>query len=178
MVETNFLRLLSETIHSTSSSLQLVQGLCSTTLQRTFRARQDWQAFDALLLTLLCTLAPVAGKPASLAFLFALGDAEGLARATSTSPLTEVSDMIKSSNENEGPREKAWPGGRGVKLTFVLTCSGRQFAAFPHDPLSSPHKTLKRANSAVSTNHQSHAALAPCFAKPPIPPSIPFPSRQ
>ena len=50
---TNFLRLLSETMHSTSSSLQLVQGLCSTTLHRTLRALHDWQAFEARLLTLL-----------------------------------------------------------------------------------------------------------------------------
>jgi hypothetical protein len=38
---THFLRLLSVTMHSTSSSLQLVQGApCSTTLHRTFLARQ------------------------------------------------------------------------------------------------------------------------------------------
>lgn len=37
-------------MHSTSSSLQLVQGApCSTTLQRTFLARQQAHAFDALL---------------------------------------------------------------------------------------------------------------------------------
>lgn len=41
VVVTHFLRLLSVMIHSTSSSLQLVHGApCSTTLQRTFRARQ------------------------------------------------------------------------------------------------------------------------------------------
>lgn len=35
-------------MHSTSSNLQLVHGApCSTTLHRTFRARQHWQAFDA-----------------------------------------------------------------------------------------------------------------------------------
>lgn len=46
------LRLLSVTTHSTSSRRQFVQGApCSTTLQRTLRARQDWQAFEARLLT-------------------------------------------------------------------------------------------------------------------------------
>lgn len=38
---TNFFRLLSDTMHSTSSSLQFVQGApCSVTLHRTLRARQ------------------------------------------------------------------------------------------------------------------------------------------
>lgn len=47
-----FLRLLSVMIHSTSSNLQLVQGApCSTTLHLTLRARQHWQAFDALRFT-------------------------------------------------------------------------------------------------------------------------------
>jgi len=41
-------------MHSTSSSLQLVHGApCSTTLQRTFLARQHWQAFEARRLTAL-----------------------------------------------------------------------------------------------------------------------------
>jgi len=41
-------------MHSTSSSLQLVHGApCSTTLQRTFLARQHWQAFEARRLTVL-----------------------------------------------------------------------------------------------------------------------------
>lgn len=45
---THFLRLLSVMMHSTSSNLQLVHGApCSTTLHRTFRARQHWQALDA-----------------------------------------------------------------------------------------------------------------------------------
>ena len=49
---TDFFLLLSETMHSTSSSLQLVQGApCSVTLHRTFRARQHWHAFEALLFT-------------------------------------------------------------------------------------------------------------------------------
>lgn len=49
---TDFLRLLSDTMHSTSSSLQLVQGApCSVTLHRTLRARQHWHALEALLLT-------------------------------------------------------------------------------------------------------------------------------
>lgn len=49
---THFLRLLSVMIHSTSSNLQLVQGApCSTTLHLTLRARQHWQAFDALRFT-------------------------------------------------------------------------------------------------------------------------------
>jgi hypothetical protein len=61
---TNFLRLLSETMHSTSSSRQFVQGApCSTTLHRTFRERQHWQAFEALLLTLFGGRMPL--RPAS-----------------------------------------------------------------------------------------------------------------
>lgn len=49
---TDFFLLLSDTMHSTSSSLQLVHGApCSVTLQRTLRARQHWQALEALLLT-------------------------------------------------------------------------------------------------------------------------------
>ena len=70
---TNFLRLLSETIHSTSSSLQFVQGApCSTTLQRTLRERQHWQALEALLLTLLGGRMPFGLRPASEAVRFAL----------------------------------------------------------------------------------------------------------
>jgi hypothetical protein len=66
---TNFLRLLSETMHSTSSSRQFVQGApCSTTLQRTFRERQHWQALEALLLTLLGGRMPL--RPASEAVRF------------------------------------------------------------------------------------------------------------
>ena len=50
------------TMHSTSSSLQLVHGApCSTTLHRTFRARQHWHAFDARRFT--------ARKPAPLLLL-------------------------------------------------------------------------------------------------------------
>lgn len=65
------LRLLSETMHSTSSSLQLVHGApCSTTLHRTLRARQHWQAFEALRLTLFAGRAP-AFNPASVALLLA-----------------------------------------------------------------------------------------------------------
>lgn len=49
---THFFLLLSDTMHSTSSSLQFVQGApCSVTLHRTFRARQHWHAFEALLFT-------------------------------------------------------------------------------------------------------------------------------
>jgi hypothetical protein len=107
---TNFLRLLSETMHSTSSSLQLVQGLCSTTLQRTLRALHDWQAFEARLLTLLWALAPVAGRPASLAFRFELGELEGLAGA-SRSPLTDESDMMYGRWARD--MESARAGGRG-----------------------------------------------------------------
>lgn len=59
---THLRRLLSVIIHSTSSSLQLVQGApCSTTLHRTLRARQHWQALDARRLT--------GRKPAALAAL-------------------------------------------------------------------------------------------------------------
>lgn len=67
---TDFLRRLSETTHSTSSSLQFVQGApCSVTLQRTLRALQHWHAFDALLLTARpCCALP--SRPAWDAFLF------------------------------------------------------------------------------------------------------------
>ena len=72
-VITNFLRLLSETIHSTSSSRQFVQGApCSTTLQRTFLERQHWHALEALLFTLLGGRMPL--RPASEAVLFEVGE--------------------------------------------------------------------------------------------------------
>ena len=119
---TDFLRLLSETMHSTSSSLQLVQGLCSTTLQRTLRALQDWQAFDARLLTLLWILVPVAGRPASLAFLFELGELDCLAGARK-SPLTDESDMMGLVEIWESARAR----GPGEVLTFVFNLrSGHQ----------------------------------------------------
>jgi hypothetical protein len=45
---THFLRLLSVTMHSTSSKRQFVHGApCSTTLHLTFRALQHWQALEA-----------------------------------------------------------------------------------------------------------------------------------
>jgi hypothetical protein len=56
-------------MHSTSSSLQFVQGApCSVTLHLTFLARQHWQALDALLFTALC--APFKSMPAAVAFRF------------------------------------------------------------------------------------------------------------
>lgn len=52
MDQTHFLRLLSVTTHSTWSSRQFVQGEpFSTTSQRTLRARQQQQAFEARRLT-------------------------------------------------------------------------------------------------------------------------------
>lgn len=49
---TDFFLLLSDTMHSTSSSLQLVHGApCSVTLHLTLRERQHWHALEALLLT-------------------------------------------------------------------------------------------------------------------------------
>lgn len=70
--ETYFRRLLSVTIHSTSSNLQFVQGApCSTTLHRTFRARQHWQAFEARRLT---ARNPVEEELGALRFCPALGD--------------------------------------------------------------------------------------------------------
>ena len=70
---TDFLRLLSETMHSTSSRRQFVQGApCSTTLQRTFRERQHWQALEALLFTLLGGLLPL--RPASEAVRFTVDE--------------------------------------------------------------------------------------------------------
>jgi len=62
-----FLRLPSVTQHSTSSSLQLVQGMpLSTTSQRTFLERQHWQALEARLFTGRLP----EGKPAAVDFLF------------------------------------------------------------------------------------------------------------
>lgn len=77
----NLFLLLSVTTHSISSSLQFVHGApCSTTLHRTLRARQHWQAFDALLFTdLLCPASPKAVDT----FLFA-----ALASAVMASGLT------------------------------------------------------------------------------------------
>jgi len=49
---TDFFLLLSDTMQSTSSSLQFVHGApCSVTLHLTFRALQHWHAFEALLFT-------------------------------------------------------------------------------------------------------------------------------
>lgn len=68
---THFLRLLSETMHSTSSSLQLVHGApCSTTLQRTFLDRQHWQALEALRFTLFAGRMPFGFSPAASAVRF------------------------------------------------------------------------------------------------------------
>lgn len=51
-METYFLLRLSVTMQGTSSKRQFVHGApCSTTLQRTFRARQHWHAFEARRLT-------------------------------------------------------------------------------------------------------------------------------
>ena len=56
-------------MHSTSSNRQFVQGApCSVTLQRTFRVRQHWHAFEALLFTGLVGCVP--SNPATEAFLF------------------------------------------------------------------------------------------------------------
>jgi hypothetical protein len=64
---TDFLRLLSETMQSTSSSLQFVQGApCSVTLHRTLRARQHWQALDARRFTERPVVFP--SRPAWVAF--------------------------------------------------------------------------------------------------------------
>ena len=53
---TNLFRLLSVIMQSTWSRRQLVQGApCSTTLQRTFRDRQHWQALLARRFTGRCT---------------------------------------------------------------------------------------------------------------------------
>jgi len=132
--------LLSETIHSTSSSLQLVQGLCSTTLQRTLRALQDWQAFEARLLTLLWILAPVAGRPASLAFRFEFGELEGPAGANK-SPLTEESDMMY--NRWSRDMQSARAGGRGGTAYLCMQSTQRPpihiwlispLILLPHDP--------------------------------------------
>lgn len=70
---THFFRLLSETMHSTSSRRQLVQGApCSTTLHRTLRDRQHWHALEALRFTLFAGLIP-GFKPAASAVRFAAG---------------------------------------------------------------------------------------------------------
>lgn len=65
-----FLRRDSDTMHSTSSRRQLVQGApCSVTLQRTLRARQHWHALEALRLT--ARVGPFPSSPAAEAFRFA-----------------------------------------------------------------------------------------------------------
>ena len=91
-----FFRLLSETIHSTSSRRQLVQGICSTTLQRTFLARQHWQAFDARLFTLLFCCAVFTGSPAWSTLRLTAVEAmlDGARESSCDSWLDEVSDMI------------------------------------------------------------------------------------
>lgn len=69
---TNFLRLLSDTMHSTSSKRQFVQGApCSVTLQRTLRARQHWHALEALLLTERLAVCP--SRPAWVALRLGTG---------------------------------------------------------------------------------------------------------
>lgn len=83
----HFFRLLSDTMHSTSSNLQLVHGICSTTLQRTLRVRQHWQALDARLLTLLFFLGPLEGRPASVDLRF------NCRPASIGSSMEEVSDI-------------------------------------------------------------------------------------
>jgi len=66
---TDFFLRLSETIHSTSSSLQFVHGApCSVTLHLTLRARQHWQALEARRLTARGWAAP--SRPATEAFRF------------------------------------------------------------------------------------------------------------
>jgi len=95
-----FLRLLSETTHSTSSKRQLVHGICSTTLHLTFLDRQDWQALDALLFTLFWALAPFVDKPAASLLRFAAefdvleggGSGKG---ASCASWFDDVSDILK-----------------------------------------------------------------------------------
>ena len=134
------MRLLSETIHSTSSSLQLVQGLCSTTLHRTLRALHDWQAFEARLLTLLWILVPVAGRPASLAFRFELGELEGLAGAN-RSPLTDESDMMYGSMvKGYAKRSRGRSRGSCLPLYAIYAAATNSFLVnqpsilLPHDP--------------------------------------------
>ena len=67
-----FRRFPSVTQHSTSSNLQLVQGMpLSTTSHLTFLLLQHWQAFDALLLT--GRVLPLL-RPAAADFLFGAAD--------------------------------------------------------------------------------------------------------
>lgn len=67
--QTYFLRRDSETMQSTSSRRQFVHGApCSVTLQRTLRARQHWQALEALRFTALVGTLP--SNPAADALRF------------------------------------------------------------------------------------------------------------
>lgn len=94
---TYFLRLLSETMHSTSSNLQFVQGApCSTTLQRTLRERQHWQAFDALLLTLLGGRLPFDLRPASEAVRFEIWECKWIVSAGGEEDESEKLPSIES----------------------------------------------------------------------------------
>lgn len=94
---TYFLRLLSVTMHGTSSRRQFVQGApCSTTLQRTLRARQHWQALEARLLTGLPFALTL--RPALLALRFGEGGWEwsdsGEARSTEVSGTSAGTSVV------------------------------------------------------------------------------------
>lgn len=68
---------------------------------------------------------PVAGRPASLAFLFELGELEGLA-AAKWSPLTDESDMVDGVDGQEIGKALAREVA-GELLTFVFNLlSGHQ----------------------------------------------------
>lgn len=103
---------------------------------------------EARLFTLLWSLVPAAGRPASLAFRFELGEHE----AWFGSPLTEVSDMVKALGERSviESKKRARPGlAAGEALTFVLITN-----SLPHDP--PPHTlTLEGKPPQFSTNSNS-----------------------
>lgn len=90
---TDFLRRLSETMHSTSSSLQFVHGApCSVTLQRTLRDLQHWHAFEALRLTGLPVACP--STPAAEALRFCWFCCCCCGRSAGSEEEAEQSDMV------------------------------------------------------------------------------------
>lgn len=118
--DTDFFRLLSDTMHSTSSSRQFVQGApCSVTLQRTLRALQHWQALDALLLTDLPV--PWPSMPAADAFRLAAGCVSGLsdseAEHSDMATFFSAEALWRVKGEREGSGNRAQGGmSRAAKL--------------------------------------------------------------
>lgn len=69
---------------------------CSTTLQRTFLARQHWQALDARRFTLLAGRIPLGLRPASVAERFCVEALDACRWDTVESDGVEDSDIVAS----------------------------------------------------------------------------------